>query len=110
VICLIQRLTCFVLIGIGLAVLLLGGIAPHQALARIGMLVAFLLLGPAVIIVLVKGMLLPIVTAVWSAAKPVLLLLALIFGLLLILSAVIGAVRLYRNSNSGERRVHSGEE
>jgi hypothetical protein len=100
-------IVCLALIVIGLAVLV-GKIKPHEALARIGMLMAFLLLGPAIIAVVVRGLLLPIATAVWSAAKPVLVLLALIFVLLLILSGGIGAVRLYRNRNSGEHRVHSG--
>lgn len=107
--CLAQMIVCLALIVIGLAVLV-GKIKPHEALARIGMLLAFLLLGPAIIAVVVRGLLLPISIAVWSAAKPALVLLALIFALLLILIASIGAVQLYRNRNSGEHRMRSEEE
>jgi hypothetical protein len=107
--CVAQLIIFLVLIFIGLAVLV-GEIKPNEALARIVVLLAFLLLGPALIAVLIKQMLLPVVTAAWSAAKPVLVVLALIFGLLLILSAAVGAVQLYRNRNSDEHHVHSGEE
>jgi hypothetical protein len=107
--CAAQLIVCLALIVIGLAVLV-GRIKADEALARTGMVLAFLLLGPAIIALVVKGMLLPIATAAWSAAKSVLFLLALIFGFMLILSSVIGAVQLYRNKNSGEHRVHSGEE
>ena len=107
--CVAQLIVCLALIVIGLAVLA-GGIKPDEALARIGMILAFLLLGPAIIAVVVKGLLLPIATAAWSAAKSVLVILALILGLLLILSASVGAVQLYRNRNSGEYRMHSEKE
>ena len=107
--CVAQLIVCLALIVIGLAVLV-GKIKPHEALARVGMLLAFLLLGPAIIAVVVRGLLVPIATAVWSAAKSALVLLALIFGLLLILSASVGAMQLYRNRNSREHHVRSGEE
>jgi hypothetical protein len=107
--CVAQLIVCLALIVVGLAVLV-GEIKPDQALGRIGMLWAFLLLGPALIAVLIKQMLLPVVTAAWSAAKPVLVLLALMFGLLLILRAAVGALALYRNRNSGEYRMHSEED
>jgi hypothetical protein len=107
--CVAQLIVCLALIVIGLAVLV-GKIKPHEALAQIGMLLVFLLLGPAIIAVVVRELLLPIATALWSAAKSVLVLLAMIFGLLLLLSGSVGAMQLYRNRNSGEHHVRSGEE
>jgi hypothetical protein len=107
--CIVQFIVCLALIAIGLAVLV-GEIKRNEALARIGMLLAVLLLGPAIIAVLMKQILLPAVAAVWSAAKPVLLVVALIFGLLLVLRAAVGALELFRNRNSGEHRMHSKEE
>ena len=107
--CVAQLIVALALIVIGLAVLV-GEIELEEALARIGMLLAFLLLGPAIIGLLINQMLLPAVAWVWSAAKPVLVVLALLFGLLLILKAALGALELFRNRNSGEQRMHSEEE
>ena len=107
--CVAQLTVCLALIAIGLAVLV-GEIKPNEALARIGMLLAFLLLGPAIVGLLIKQMLLPAVAWVWSGAKPVLVGLALIVGLLLIVRAAVGALALFRNRNSGEHHMHSKEE
>jgi hypothetical protein len=107
--CVAQLIVCLALIVIGIT-LLMGEIKPNEAFARIGMLVAFLLLGPSIITVLIKQILLPAVAWVWSAAKPVLVALAVIFGLLLALRAAVGTLELFRNRNSGEHRMHSKEE
>jgi hypothetical protein len=107
--CSIQFLACLGLILVGLAVLV-GVVKPDEALRRIGMFLALLLLGPAIVAVLVKEMVFPAATAAWSAAKPVLAFAALVFGLLLIAWVIVGVVELYRNRNSGDHRAHRREE
>jgi len=103
--CLIQLVFCLGLICIALAVLA-GQLKPSEALQRIGTLFLVLLLGPAVLAVLVKGVVVPAATVIWSGAKHL-----LVFGALLLIAWVVaGAFELYRNRNSGEHRVHSGEE
>jgi hypothetical protein len=107
--CLIQFLAYLGLIIVGLAVLV--GIAkPDETLRRIGMFLALLLVGPPIVAVLVKELVFPAATAVWSAAKPVLAFAALVLGLLLIAWIVVGVLELYRNRNSGDQRAHPGEE
>ena len=107
--CLIQLLFCLGLISIGLAVLV-GQLRVSEALQRIGALFLVLLLGPAVLAVLVKGVVVPAAAAIWPAAKYLLVVAALILGLLLIAWVVAGVFERYRNRNSGEHNVHSGEE
>jgi len=109
VICLIQLLGCLGLIVVGIAILM-GLLKPAEALLRIGTFLLVLLLGPAVLAVLVKGVVIPAATMVWSATKHLLIFAAFIFVVLFIAWAVAGAFELYRNRNSGEQRVHSGEE
>jgi uncharacterized membrane protein len=107
--CLIQFLACLGLILVGLAVLV-GIVKPDEALRRIGMFLALLLVGPVMVAVLVKELVFPAATAVWSAAKPGLAFAALVLGLLLIAWVAVGVIELYRNRNSGDHRAHPGEE
>jgi hypothetical protein len=107
--CLIQFLVYLSLITAGLAVLV-GIVKPDEALRRIGMFLALLLIGPAIVAALVKEMVVPAATAAWSAAKPLLAFTVLVLRLLLIAWVVAGISELYRNRNSGDHRVHQGEE
>jgi hypothetical protein len=109
VICLIQLLGCLGLIVIGLAIIM-GLLKPAEALLRIGTFLLVLLLGLAVLTVLVKGVVIPAATVVWPATKHLLVFAAFILAMLFIAWAVAGAFELYRNRNSDEQRVHSGEE
>jgi uncharacterized membrane protein len=106
--CLVQFLACLGLILVGLAVLV-GIVKPDEALRRIGLFLALLLVGPTIVAVLVKGLVFPAAAAVWSAAKPVLAFAAVVLGLLLIAWVAAEIVELYRNRNSGHR-AYSGEE
>jgi flagellar biosynthesis protein FliQ len=107
--CLIQFIACLGLIIMGLAVLV-GVVKPDEALRRIGIFLALLLIAPAIVAALVKGLIFPVAIAAWSAAKSLLTFAVIVVALLLI--AWVGAeiVELCRNRNSGEQRVHSGEE
>jgi hypothetical protein len=107
--CLIQLLLSLGLTVIGLGVLM-GLLKPAEALQKIGALLVFLLLGPAVIALLVKEVVVPAATVIWSAAKQLLVFGAFVLGLLLIVWLVAGLMRLYRSRNSGEHHAHSGEE
>jgi len=109
VICLIQLLLCLGLIIIGLAIIL-GLLKPGEALQRIGAFLVVLLLGPAALAVLVKGVVIPAAALALSVVKHLLVFAALILALLLIVWVIAGVFELYRNRNSGEHRVHSGEE
>jgi type VI protein secretion system component VasK len=104
--CLIQLLFCLGLISIGRAVLV-GQLKVSEALQRIGALFLVLLLAPAVLAVLVKGVVVPAATVIWPAAKYLVVVAALILGLLLIAWVVAGVFERYRNRNSGEHNVHS---
>jgi hypothetical protein len=108
-VCLIQFLACLGLIIMGLAVLV-GIVKPDEALRRIGILLAFLLVGPSIVASLVKEMAFPAAMAVWPAGKPVLALAAFVLGLLLIAWVVAGIVELNRRRSSGNHRAHRGEE
>ena len=107
--CLIQLLLSLGLIVIGLEILI-GLLKPAGALQKIGALLVFLLLGPAVVALLAKEVLIPAATVICSATKHVLVFGAIVLGLLLIVWLVAGLVGLYRNRNSGEYHAHSGEE
>jgi len=107
--CLIQLLLCLGLTVIGLGVLM-GLLKPVEALQKIGALLVFLLLGPSLIALLVKEVVVPAATVIWSVAKQLLVFGALVLGLLLIVWLIAGLVGLYRNRNSGEHHAHSGEE
>ena len=104
-ICLFQLLLCLGLTSVAFAVLV-GQLKLGEALERIGAILLLLLLGPAVIALLVKGVVVPAVTVAWSVTKHLLIVAAWILGLVL----VAGLFELYRNRNCGEHRVHSGEE
>lgn len=108
-ICLIQLLLCLGLVSIAFAVLV-GQLKPGEALQRIGAILLLLLLGPAVIALLVKGVVVPAVSAAWSVTKHHLIVAAWILALVLIAWLVAGLFELYRNRNSGENQVHSREE
>ena len=108
-ICLIQLLACLGLTIVGFSVLV-GLLKPGEALQRIGAFLAVLLLGPAVIAALVKQVVVPAAIVIWSAAKHLLVITALVLALLLIVWLIAGAFELYRNKKSGEHQVHSGEE
>jgi hypothetical protein len=107
--CLIQLLLSLGLTVIGLGVLM-GLLKPAEVLQKIGALLVFLLLGPAVAALLVKEVVVPAATAVWSATKQLLIFGAVVLGLLLIVWLIAGLVGLYRNRNSGEHHGNSGEE
>jgi hypothetical protein len=77
--CAVQFLAYLGLIIVGLAVLV-GIVKPDEARRRIGMFLALLLVGPAIVAVLVKELVFPAATAVSSAAKPVLAFAALVLG------------------------------
>src|SRR5262245_25918101 len=104
-VCLIQFLACLGLIIVGLAVLV-GIVKPGAALGRIAIFLALLLVGPAIVAALVNDLVLPAAAAAWSAAKPVLIFVALILGLLMIAWVAVGIVEIYRNRNSGDHRAH----
>ena len=108
-ICVLQLLLCLGLIILGLGVLV-GLVKPGEALQRIGAALLVLLLGPAVIALLVKEMIIPAASVAWLAAKHLLAFAALILGFVLIAWVVAGVFELYRNRNFREHRVHSGEE
>jgi hypothetical protein len=88
----------------------MGLLKPAEVLQRIGALLVLLLLAPAVVALLVKEVVVPSATVIWSATKQLLVFGALVLGLLLIVWLVAGLVGLYRNRNSGEHHGHSGEE
>lgn len=108
-ICLIQLLLCLGLIIIGLAIIL-GLLKPGEALNRIGAFLVVLLLGPAVLAVLIKGVVIPAAALAWSVIKHLLVFAVLILALLLIVLVIAGVFELYRNRKFGEQRMHSGEE
>ena len=107
--CLIQLLFYLGLISIALAVLV-GELKPGEALQKVGAFLLLLLLGPAVLAVLIKGMVVPAAALPWSAIKHLLVFVALLLAVLLIVWVIAGVFQLYRNRNSGEHRMHSGEE
>lgn len=108
-ICLIQLLACLGLIIVGFAVLL-SLLKPGEAVQRIGAFLAVLLLGPAVIAALVKQVVVPAATVIWSDAKHLLVITALVLALLLIVWLIAGAFEFYRNKKSSEHQMHSGED
>jgi hypothetical protein len=73
--CSIQFLVCFGLIIVGLAVLV-GIVKPGEALGRIAIFLALLLVGPAIVAALVNELVFPAAAAAWSVAKPVLIFVA----------------------------------
>jgi hypothetical protein len=107
--CLIQLLAWLGLTMIGLGVLV-GLLKPGEALQRIGTFLLVLLLGPALIALLVKEVVIPAATVAWAAAKHLLVFAAFGLGLLLVALVIAGLLEVYRNRNSGEYRLHSGEE
>jgi hypothetical protein len=104
--CLIHLLFCLGLI----CTVLVGKLKVSEALQRIGAVFLMLLLGPAVLAVLVKGVVVPVATVIWSAAKYLLVVAALMLGLLLTAWVVAGVFERYRNRSSGEHHMHSREE
>ena len=108
-ICLIQLLLYLGLISIALAVLV-GELKPREALQKVGAFLLLLLLGPAVLAVLIKGVVFPAAALAWSGIKHLLVFVALLLAVLLIVWVIAGVFQLYRNRNSGEHRVHSAEE
>ena len=104
-----------VLVAVGLAVLgfavLLGIIEPREALKRAAAFFALLLLGPPLLGIVLRSVVLPALGTAWSVVKPVLLVLCAALLLLAIARATLAISGLVkRKSNRQHKESSSGEE
>ena len=104
--CVFGVLTCLGLVVLGFAVLL-GIVEPREALKRIGIFLALLLLGPAIVIVFLQNVIAPALTTAWTAAKPMLAVVGIVlivllvgWGVLAILDFARQRSHKHHNSNS----------
>ena len=104
--CVFGVLACFGLVILGFAVLI-GAVDRREAMKRVGIFLALLLVAPTLVMVFLRDVVAPALSATWTAAKPVLTVTGIVLIVLLIAWMVLMVVEFVKRRSGKQRNANS---